>query len=441
MEPNEHDRTDGFDVTDINRRKLLQGVGAAGAIGVLGTGSAAADSHKPCFKEFNCDDLDDSTYVKIEFVTETDDDGNITDCYFEEETDTGLVEIVDYEIKEDEDCEPISVEWEFTEDSLVARKIMAFGGGDCDTVTGPGLEYNAERDSDDDDAGLENDAGNTAAISNLQFCLQEVEDLDPEEVIDGNIGLSYEDLPRSQSDWDVNDLVVDLNPTFRSVGTDDSGNERVVQFTFDIIPQARGAADDHEWRLDFPSDSITSGTYNLEVKDSDNNSDAIRDESGSFDGSSDVPVTIFPSTAKVFDDLENAEEPENVDGCTLPNEWATLVVEFDEPVSINVPREPADLDVNADNLFFNPVLKNLDESVTVDQGDVRLVAVPDTWEWPLGAVAIWDAYDDVSEGSSGGVTVPSYDSDAWYDSVKDEDLVANCNFEPTGDGGLEEVSN
>lgn len=148
----------------IDRRTVLKSAGAASGaalVGVSFSGVAAAKrGRKPCHKAFDCTEGD--AYVKFEFVTETDEDGNVVDCYFEEETDTGLIEITDWDSKDGEDCEPVSVEWEA--DGYVAATVMAFGGNDCDTVDDPGTAYTS---------GLENNGGNTAAISNLQFCLEE----------------------------------------------------------------------------------------------------------------------------------------------------------------------------------------------------------------------------------------------------------------------------
>lgn len=149
--------------TGIDRRTILKSAGAASGaalVGVSSSGVAAAQGGKPCHKAFECTEGD--TYVKFEFVTETDEEGYITGCYFEEETDTGLIEITDWDSKDGEECEPISVEWEV--DGYVATTVMAFGGDDCDTVDDPGTAYTS---------ALENNGGNTAAISNLQFCLDE----------------------------------------------------------------------------------------------------------------------------------------------------------------------------------------------------------------------------------------------------------------------------
>ncbi len=72
----------------VDRRTVLKSAGAASGaalVGVSFSGVAAAQrGRKPCHKAFDCTEGD--AYVKFEFVTETDEDGNVVDCYFEEET-------------------------------------------------------------------------------------------------------------------------------------------------------------------------------------------------------------------------------------------------------------------------------------------------------------------------------------------------------------------
>ncbi|MFB6185692.1 MAG: hypothetical protein ABEI86_02350, partial [Halobacteriaceae archaeon] len=158
-----------YDTMGTNRRTILKGaiMTGAGAVGLSQmSGFAQANrpaSGGPCFKDFTCSS-EEGTYVKFEFIIETDVDGNIIDCYFEEETDTGLIEIMDWESKNGEACEPISVTWESTTDdpTYVATSGLAFGGDDCDTIDDPA--------SGSYTSGLTNNGGNTAAISNLQFC-------------------------------------------------------------------------------------------------------------------------------------------------------------------------------------------------------------------------------------------------------------------------------
>lgn len=150
------------------RRDVLRAMTAGGiavtTLGITGTGIAAAQA---CHKDFSCDE---GTYVKYELVER--DDGT---CYFAEDTDTGIFDGDDgylkiTETKDGDTCEPLAVEWHET--GYEATVVMAFGGDECEAVSDPGGSY----DATDADHGLENAAGETAAISNLQFCVTEVEE-------------------------------------------------------------------------------------------------------------------------------------------------------------------------------------------------------------------------------------------------------------------------
>jgi hypothetical protein len=104
--------------------------------------------------------------------------------------------------------------------------------------------------------------------------------------------------------------VVDVIGEYKAVGEDGDGDPLVTEFTFDIVPQARGAGDDHEWRMEF--DGLCAGSYDLMVKDSSGNEIGGKSHDGTFTGGNDI--TVFPNTEDVFDDLENAERPGETDG-------------------------------------------------------------------------------------------------------------------------------
>lgn len=405
------------DQNNTNRRTLLKGVGAAGTVAILGTTPAVAkgDGGKPCHKDFTCED-EDGAYVKIEFVE--DDEGN---CYFEEVTDTGLVTVTDWESKDGEDCDPVRVELEY-DAGFTASKLMAFGGTDCETKT---VDVSGDDDRlDSYESGLQNNGGDTAAISNIQFCIVE------EQIFgSGEVAFGYEDLPAGGADWDVNDLVIDMNTSYKASGYS-NGNPVIDQLTFDIIPQALGAGDDHRWLLDFDDDEICSGSYTLTTYDTAG--DQVDQETGTLPG----VITVFNSTQALFDDyLANAQKPGG-ERCEKPNYWANLTITFDDGCPLDIPTSPKDTGVNAEDLFFGPTLYNKRRDLYVQRGDSRLVTVPDTWDWPLGAVQIWDAYEDVDMDSAGE---PDYTVDDWYDGVYDDTLTTNCNFEPNDDNEIESV--
>lgn len=395
---------------------------------MTGSMPVAAQGGKPCHKT-DWDECKDGTYVKLEFVIE-EEDGNVVDCYFEEETDTGLVWVSDWESKDGEDCDPVSVELEYAQ-GFTSSKVLAYGGKDCDSSG-----YAEDPEGSDADAAyhshLKTKSGNTAAISNLQFCIVE------EQIFGtGEVAFGYEDLPKGGSDWDVNDLVVDMNTGFTAEGVSSEGLPEVTELTFDIIPQALGANDDHEWRLEFKDEEICKGGYELQYYDTDGN--AVGNKSGGLPGT----VTVFEHTQDLFDQsLSNAEVPGAADDCEKPNKWAQLTITFEDGCPLDIPTSADDCDCNGSDLFFGPVLENLDEGEVVGRGDERLVVVPDTWAWPLGAVQIWDAYGEVETTTDeDGNTVPDYTTDYWYEpeNITDQDLVTNCNFEPKDDNSIESV--
>lgn len=165
MSKNEYDN----DFEGVDRRTMLHvmaatGVGLTGLSGFSGAalakgGQARGNGGGPCHKSFGCSG---DEYVKLEFVEYWNDELEEYVCYFDEETETGLVEITDWESKSGEGCEPISVTWDA--DGYDVSSVMAFGGLDCETIVDPDGEYVS---------GLETASGQQAAISNLQFCLVE----------------------------------------------------------------------------------------------------------------------------------------------------------------------------------------------------------------------------------------------------------------------------
>lgn len=152
------------------KRASATAIGITGATQVSGSTLAKGkpdhagkpEDKGPCHKDFECGE--GGTYVKFEFVSQQEEEDS--SCYFEEETDTGLLEITNWDSKDDEECEPISVTWELTsgDQGYTVSKGLVYGGRDCDEIddTGSG-SYESE---------LENPGGDLAAISNLQFCLQ-----------------------------------------------------------------------------------------------------------------------------------------------------------------------------------------------------------------------------------------------------------------------------
>lgn len=340
MEPNEHDRNDGFDVTSINRRKVLQGVGAASAIGVLGTGHVAAEDDEPCFKDFECSD--DGTYVKFEFVEEdTNDDGVIDKCYFEEETDTDLITIDSYTSKEEGDCEPISVEWSVA-DGYGANKVMAYGGQDCVSPEDPDPDPTFEPE-------LEGPGGKTAAISNLQFCVEKLETV---ELPVDDVYIGYEDRPAS-GDFDYNDFGMDANIT--ETYLDNELQTIELEFTSRVYK----AGDDHLIHIqrDVPDgvewDYTLSRSGTTEVVTNDVT------QPGSDSGNGDLDLTLFDTGP-----LSNGDSTDAT---------VTATVEITSG-SVSPPTDSPRPDEAADNPLFevyDPYMENTSQSSTIDLGTVQ----------------------------------------------------------------------
>jgi len=152
----------------INRREILRKTAASGAglvaIGSTGTGAVAAT--EACDSAFTCEE---GIYVKYELVEL--DDGT---CTFREETDTGIYadSLTITDAKDGDSCEPLAVSWDDSE--YEATKVRAKGATDCEEVTDSDGRYNADKSGGD---GLDTRSGQTAAISNLQFCVRQREEL------------------------------------------------------------------------------------------------------------------------------------------------------------------------------------------------------------------------------------------------------------------------
>ena len=211
---------------DINRRAVLRGAGAASGAALAGatfTGSVGAKGGKgnngkgnngkglrgpPCFKDFECGDNAD-VYLKYEFDDES--------CEFVLEKYEVLHDDVEFDEhdfefqsagnKEGEECEPIFVEWRSPRYNVT--KVTAFGGTDCDTKEdlddGIQSPYVFETDLD---AGQ---SDQQAAISNIQFCLEEADN-----------GLAELD------EWQVDLIYGDPIFDFSAAGSYDSQN-RLLQ--------------------------------------------------------------------------------------------------------------------------------------------------------------------------------------------------------------------
>ena len=325
------DNTDGERVYGVNRRTVLKG-SAAGA-GIVGmSGLATAD--EPCFKGFDC--KDEGTYIKFELVEN--DDGS---CSFIEETSTGFLEVTIESSKNGDSCEPTKVSWESTPEdpTYVATKGLAFGGNECDEVVDP--------ESGSYESGLVNEGGNTAAISNLQFCVVEVFELPVEDVYIG-----YEDRPAS-GDFDYNDFGMDANITETYV----SGDLQTIDLEF--TSRVYKAGDDHLIHIqrDVPDgvkwDYTLSRSGTTEVVTNDVT------PAGSGPGSGDLGLTLFDTGP-----LSNGDSTDAT---------VTATVEITSG-SVSPPADSPRPDEAADNPLFevyDPYMENTSQGRTIDLGTVQ----------------------------------------------------------------------
>ena len=361
----------------------------------------AAAGGDPCFKDFECAEGD--TYVKFNFVIETDEEGNIVDCYFEEETNTGLITIDSFTSKEGDSCEPIEVEWSVAE-GYVALKVMAYGGQDCVTATDPDPDQSFE-------PSLQNRGGNTAAISNLQFCVDELEEV--ELPADSYIG--YEDRAGS-GDFDYNDF--GMRATISETYLDDELQTIDMEFT-SRVHRAGDSHDIHiertfdssvDWELTLTRNHTASGNEQVDVTD--------RLGSGTLD------VVLF--------DTDNFTQGNTV----------TLSVEITSG-SVSPPTTSPRPDVEADNALFevyDPYMQNTSQGTTIDLGTIQDDVVQDdigggtvegTWnESDVPNIIVVPDTDFNPPDEKQTITGPYPDFNNYYGSDSTEDTLS---LDPTYD--------
>jgi len=160
-------------IRQVSRRSVIGTVGAVG----IGTGIGTAQSDddpsrsndtqqrepgheasRPANQEFECPD-GMIALGTFEFVTIEDADGELLDCYFQQDDGELHVTITGYDSKDGEDCEPIAVSYE--SESYDVGHVASFGGTDSHVDDEPDGVYESE---------LENPSGQQAAISLLHFC-------------------------------------------------------------------------------------------------------------------------------------------------------------------------------------------------------------------------------------------------------------------------------
>ncbi len=165
--------TQDNNIRRISRRTVLGAVGAVGIGTGVGTaqpdheqhrgndsrrGGADQEANRPDHQEFDCPAGMDHLGT-FELVTIEDNDGELLDCYFEQDDGEFHITITGYESKEGEDCEPIVVYYE--SDSHDVGQVASFGGNDSHVDEDPDGVYESD---------LETNGGQQAAISLIHFC-------------------------------------------------------------------------------------------------------------------------------------------------------------------------------------------------------------------------------------------------------------------------------
>lgn len=162
----------------LNRRTLLHGVGAVGTVGIVGVSPAAGRGNQGrgrgnqnngnvMGQQENDNSLDSCDCpggtILVKYNVE-----NGEDCRFVNAEGPDVIDIIDWVNKDEEECQPIEVEFTVQEGYILAGEVCSFGGND----------YHADEPSEDNGvytyvSDLETRGGQQAAISNITFCVVE----------------------------------------------------------------------------------------------------------------------------------------------------------------------------------------------------------------------------------------------------------------------------
>ena len=165
MDQEANEQTGGL----TNRRRLLQGLGAAGAGSVLlagpasargGNGQANGGNGRGGGPRERCSCPEGTFLAKYDFVVDDE------ECYFVLAEGQDVIEISDWESKEGERCEPLTIYYDAP--GYEIEGICAFGGRDTHVDDDPDGVFESD---------LTNPGGQQAAISNVTFCGRPAEDV------------------------------------------------------------------------------------------------------------------------------------------------------------------------------------------------------------------------------------------------------------------------
>lgn len=209
------------------------------------------------------------------------------------------------------------------------------------------------------------------------------------------MSLGFEDLPLGTgNDWDYNDLVLDV-----TIDTTRLPNGNVSNISL-LVTQRAGPASEppttafvHEFHMAPDGFPGCAGNYRLTTVDA---SGATTTSNGPFINGQDF--LIIPNTKN-------------------PPRSVELLIQFTTPGTgcpFNIFDSRPLRTFHGGNLFDNPWIVARDPrgrvgAHTVRRGDVRMLSVPSTWQWPAEKQPIWDLYKCVgptTDPTVGPIFVP-----------------------------------
>lgn len=242
-------------------------------------------------------------------------------------------------------------------------------------------------------------------------------------VIQYNTSIGYEDLSLDSMymDFDYNDWITDIATDLCYYHIPNTGSF-LWQLDFIVLPQARGAALDHAYHIDFPANIFPSdGEAILTYFDEYNNvigapvvQPFLATQINQFD-------MVDPTSNALPGSMVNTVETE---AYVNPRGYATLSIRFDTPFWFDVALyDPAQAgNEHGEKLFFQPHLFVYNNpNYEIGPGSPLMLVVPFlTWEWPEERIAIWHAYPDVLPGDlSVSPKVPPVFPLGWHANFND----------------------
>jgi len=174
--------------------------------------------------------------------------------------------------------------------------------------------------------------------------------------------VAFEDLPdiRACNDWDYNDWVGDINIVYNLLGPD---KLKGIDFTITHIEYL--ASYHHEFHLIIPGGGV-GGVYEL-------------------NGSGVIPLVAGDNDITIILDTSTSSGSYSLD-----IDYSSPFVGFDyDSYEFNP------VNIHGEGLFFEPVLEVSDTGESIGKDNIRMLTVPQSWDWPAAQVRIWTVYNEV----------------------------------------------